>query len=204
MDDGQQSSTGFSDDDKTTLGNMFRFLGTLHQRCENSPDTVLQFLNLAREFQEGVIGLDALKEQIERLFVNYPDSITSFRRCFEGVEEDGGREGTPVQFEERKRPLSTYGQGGSPAPKMRKLDVKDALAFLDKIKLRYQSEPAVYNAFLDIMRDFRAQSIDTPTVVKKVGRIFADEPDLIENFNVFLPEGYEVRREGSRIVLCRL
>ena len=35
------------------------------------------------------------------------------------------------------------------------LNVDDALKFLDVIKVRFQERPVVYNAFLDVMKDFK-------------------------------------------------
>src|ERR1700722_4433181 len=39
----------------------------------------------------------------------------------------------------------------------RPLDVKDALSYLDAVKMRFQDQPEVYNRFLDIMKDFKSQ-----------------------------------------------
>ena len=37
----------------------------------------------------------------------------------------------------------------------RRLNVNDALSYLDAIKATFQEQPDVYNHFLDIMREFK-------------------------------------------------
>jgi paired amphipathic helix protein Sin3a len=39
----------------------------------------------------------------------------------------------------------------------RPLNVKDALSYLDQVKIRFFDHPDVYNRFLDIMKDFKSQ-----------------------------------------------
>ena len=53
----------------------------------------------------------------------------------------------------------------------------------------------VYDEFLEIMKDFKAQRLDTEGVIKRVKHIFAGHMDLILGFNQFLPRGHEIRRE---------
>jgi paired amphipathic helix protein Sin3a len=43
-------------------------------------------------------------------------------------------------------------------PNFRPLNVKDALSYLDQVKLQFQDQPDVYNQFLDIMKDFKSQA----------------------------------------------
>lgn len=50
----------------------------------------------------------------------------------------------------------------------------------------------VYNRFLDIMRDFKSQAIDTPGVIERVSMLFRGYPSLIVGFNTFLPAGYKI------------
>ncbi|KAJ3415607.1 Transcriptional regulatory protein sin3 [Chytridiales sp. JEL 0842] len=74
----------------------------------------------------------------------------------------------------------------------RPLNVKDALSYLDQVKLQFQDQPDVYNRFLDIMKDFKSQSIDTPGVIERVSTLFRGHPALIMGFNTFLPPGYRI------------
>lgn len=45
-----------------------------------------------------------------------------------------------------------------PAGDNRALNVKDALSYLDQVKLQFNDQPEVYNRFLDIMKEFKSQA----------------------------------------------
>ncbi|KZT08526.1 uncharacterized protein LAESUDRAFT_648466 [Laetiporus sulphureus 93-53] len=74
----------------------------------------------------------------------------------------------------------------------RPLNVTDALSYLDAVKMQFQDKPDVYNHFLDIMKDFKSQVIDTPGVIERVSMLFHGNPYLIQGFNTFLPPGYRI------------
>ena len=44
-----------------------------------------------------------------------------------------------------------------PVATERPLNVTDALTYLDSVKMKFQTNPEVYNRFLDIMKDFKSQ-----------------------------------------------
>ncbi|KAI7966929.1 hypothetical protein MJO29_000206 [Puccinia striiformis f. sp. tritici] len=86
----------------------------------------------------------------------------------------------------------------------RTLNVRDALSYLDQVKVRFQDQNDVYNQFLDVMKLFKTQSIDTPGVIERVSTLFRGYPSLIQGFNTFLPPGFRiectlVRRTSSYI-----
>lgn len=70
--------------------------------------------------------------------------------------------------------------------------LNDALSYLDQVKVRFSDQPDVYNRFLDIMKDFKSQAIDTPGVISRVSELFNGHPALIQGFNTFLPPGYRI------------
>ncbi|KAG7882014.1 hypothetical protein KL935_001171 [Ogataea polymorpha] len=74
----------------------------------------------------------------------------------------------------------------------RPLNVKDALSYLDQVKIQFQNQTDVYNNFLDIMKDFKSQNIDTPGVIERVSTLFRGHPKLIDGFNTFLPQGFAI------------
>jgi paired amphipathic helix protein Sin3a len=55
----------------------------------------------------------------------------------------------------------------------------------------------VYNDFLDIMKEFKSQSIDTPGVIQRVSNLFKGHPELIVGFNTFLPPGYKIEVQAN-------
>lgn len=76
--------------------------------------------------------------------------------------------------------------------------LKDALSYLDAIKFAYHDQPDVYNNFLDIMKDFKAQTIDTPGVINRVAQLLRGQAHLIQGFNTFLPPGYRIELIGPK------
>lgn len=40
--------------------------------------------------------------------------------------------------------------------------------------------PEIYDRFLEIMKDFKGQAVDTPEVIQQVSSLFRDHPKLIQ------------------------
>ncbi|KAI8081365.1 uncharacterized protein BX664DRAFT_268933 [Halteromyces radiatus] len=87
-------------------------------------------------------------------------------------------------------PTSNVSSSSNTQNGYRPLNVKDALTYLDQVKVQFSEHPEVYNKFLDIMKDFKSQAIDTPGVIERVSTLFRGHPLLISGFNTFLPPGY--------------
>ena len=79
--------------------------------------------------------------------------------------------------------------------KRERLTTNDALSYLREVKTRFQNNRKVYDNFLEIMKQFKAQAIDTAGVIKKVKNLFYGHQELILGFNTFLPKGYEIKVE---------
>ncbi|CAG8777622.1 11486_t:CDS:2, partial [Dentiscutata erythropus] len=60
------------------------------------------------------------------------------------------------------------------------------------VKASFHDDPRVYNQFLDIMKDFKSRNIDTQGVITRVTILFRDHPALVQDFNTFLPPGYQI------------
>ncbi|KAL1539386.1 paired amphipathic helix protein Sin3-like 3 isoform X1 [Salvia divinorum] len=80
----------------------------------------------------------------------------------------------------------------STARSVQKLQTTDALSYLKVVKEKFQDKGDMYNEFLDVMKEFKAQRIDTSGVIVKVKELFRGDRDLILGFNAFLPKGYEI------------
>uniref|UniRef100_A0A7N9AU80 Paired amphipathic helix protein Sin3b n=1 Tax=Mastacembelus armatus TaxID=205130 RepID=A0A7N9AU80_9TELE len=79
-----------------------------------------------------------------------------------------------------------------------------ALSYLDQVKIRFANEPGIYNKFLDIMKEFKSQSIDTPGVINRVSQLFHGHPDLVLGFNAFLPPGYRIEVPKNGMAFLQL
>ncbi|MCL7022371.1 hypothetical protein MKW94_028700 [Papaver nudicaule] len=81
------------------------------------------------------------------------------------------------------------GPGGAGA---QTLTTNDALAYLKDVKDMFQDRRDKYDEFLEVMKDFKAQRIDTTGVIARVKDLFKGHRNLILGFNTFLPKGYEI------------
>ncbi|GFO40615.1 paired amphipathic helix protein sin3a [Plakobranchus ocellatus] len=104
----------------------------------------------------------------------------------------------PVNQPLTSAPMSGGGQQQQ-QQQFQRLKVEDALSYLDQVKLQFGNQPQVYNDFLDIMKEFKSQTIDTPGVINRVSNLFKGHPDLIVGFNTFLPPGYKIEVQCETI-----
>ena len=66
------------------------------------------------------------------------------------------------------------------------------MSYLKELKERLRDKRHTYDEFLDIMKEFKANRLDTEGVIKRVKQIFRGHTDLILGFNQFLPKGHEI------------
>mmetsp|Transcript_9458 Transcript_9458/g.27270 ORF Transcript_9458/g.27270 Transcript_9458/m.27270 type:complete len:103 (+) Transcript_9458:185-493(+) len=75
----------------------------------------------------------------------------------------------------------------------------DALVYVRTVKLRFSGDQShVYEAFLDIMRDFKSGRYDTTDVVKRIKKLLKGHEDLLDGFNCFLPDAYKYGRHAVK------
>lgn len=102
------------------------------------------------------------------------------------------------QFHQSQGPPPPQTAAAKPPPPqgplggMRELRVEDALIYLDDVKREFGDRPRIYNEFLEIMKNFKSQEVDTPGVIERVSRLFRGYNKLILGFNKFLPDGYKI------------
>ncbi|KAK9807961.1 hypothetical protein WJX73_008054 [Symbiochloris irregularis] len=92
-----------------------------------------------------------------------------------------------------KRPGSAATRGGpSQAGANSRLTTHDALSYLRDVKEKFADNKDIYDTFLEIMKEFKAQRINTEGVIERVKSLFKGHRELILGFNTFLPKGYEI------------
>ncbi|KAL2015593.1 hypothetical protein VTK56DRAFT_5189 [Thermocarpiscus australiensis] len=109
-----------------------------------------------------------------------------------GIPQDGVRSMQQMPFSSGMGPGQPMTAGPGSMPQGQQPILNDALSYLDQVKVQFHEQPDVYNRFLDIMKDFKSQTIDTPGVINRVSELFAGHPNLIQGFNTFLPPGYRI------------
>ncbi|KAG2302536.1 hypothetical protein Bca52824_031187 [Brassica carinata] len=90
----------------------------------------------------------------------------------------------------------TIGGGGN----MGGLTTGDALSYLKAVKDMFQDKKDKYDTFLEVMKDFKAQRVDTNGVIARVRELFKGYDDLLLGFNTFLPKGYKITLPEKKTV----
>lgn len=107
--------------------------------------------------------------------------------------DDVSMSGSPL-----KRTVVLHGEASGQPQMMggggatQKLTTHDALSYLKAVKDIFQDNKEKYDDFLEVMKDFKAQRVDTAGVIRRVKDLFKGHRDLILGFNTFLPKGYEI------------
>lgn len=132
-------------------------------------------------------------EQLSALPMQLNQNLQQHTQPGPNQQGQPGHPGVQTQ-EQRSAPAIPQGvmNRSSTSSAYRPLNVKDALSYLDQVKIQFFNQADVYNNFLDIMKDFKSQSIDTPGVIDRVSTLFRGHPNLIQGFNTFLPPGYRI------------
>ncbi|KAL2633451.1 hypothetical protein R1flu_004930 [Riccia fluitans] len=88
--------------------------------------------------------------------------------------------------------LPTSNSNAPQQQQQQRLTTDDALAYLKAVKDMFKDDKDKYDEFLEVMKDFKAQRIDTAGVIIRVKDLFKGHRQLILGFNTFLPKGYEI------------
>ncbi|ESO95141.1 hypothetical protein LOTGIDRAFT_232221 [Lottia gigantea] len=120
-------------------------------------------------------------------------SLSEGRSAFDTTSQHALQRIFPMESESHNAQVQGQQQ------QFQRLKVEDALSYLDQVKLQFGNHPQVYNDFLDIMKEFKSQTIDTPGVINRVSNLFKGHPDLIVGFNTFLPPGYKIEVQSEMI-----
>uniref|UniRef100_H2ZVE2 SIN3 transcription regulator family member B n=1 Tax=Latimeria chalumnae TaxID=7897 RepID=H2ZVE2_LATCH len=80
-----------------------------------------------------------------------------------------------------------------------KLKVEDALSYLDQVKIRFGSDPRTYNEFLDIMKEFKLQSVRSKAVVNSLISTFFKNRNIVLNYFIISPPPlhFELKKNGA-------
>ncbi|KDQ53793.1 hypothetical protein JAAARDRAFT_39096 [Jaapia argillacea MUCL 33604] len=188
----------------------------------DNPDVFNQFLDIMKGFKSEIIDTPGVVERVSTLFHGHQSLIQGFNTFLPvGYRIECGVNAQDASFITVTTPSGTTTQSGNrplvlptgnpvvparssmptidPSPNTSSetrepggVNVIDALSYLDAVKMQFFDNPDVSNQFLDIMKAFKSQIIDTPGVIERVSTLFHGHPNLIQGFNTFLPVGYRI------------
>lgn len=78
--------------------------------------------------------------------------------------------------------------GPSPVVRGPNTQFNRAVSFVEKIKTRFSSQPETYRSFLSLLHSFHRDQRGIKDVYIQVQQLFRNEPDLLEEFTLFLPD----------------
>jgi hypothetical protein len=119
-------------------------------------------------------------------------SLEDLLSALDAITPDAAPATAPDEPAPATAPVATQRHEATVEDMRGQLKVEDALAYLDQVKMKFEDKPEIYNQFLDILKKFKAQSIDTPSVIERVLQLFHGHRTLILGFNTFLPPGYKI------------
>lgn len=78
-----------------------------------------------------------------------------------------------------------------------KVQIKDAMKYLEVVREEYKDNKEVYNKFLKVMKDFKEKKISSRSVIEVILNLFNGNQKLVHGFNHFLPRKYEILPSGE-------
>lgn len=68
------------------------------------------------------------------------------------------------------------------------IEFNHAINYVNKIKNRFECQPETYRNFLEILKTYQKDDKPIKDVYYQVQQLFAESPDLLEEFKQFLPD----------------
>lgn len=85
----------------------------------------------------------------------------------------------PLQFAQDQQ-LQQNGGG--------QIEFNHAISYVNKIKTRFANQPDIYKQFLEILQTYQREQKPIGEVYEQVTVLFANSPDLLDDFKQFLPD----------------
>ncbi|PAV76577.1 hypothetical protein WR25_19211 [Diploscapter pachys] len=183
------------------------YLDQVKTQFHDEPSVYTQFLDIMKDFKSqqidtpGVITRELDNDRDQALVLHTPAAqlaqIQSQQQpIVEGTSGAAVEEAEQTDFEEQAsegRHQEEIDDEPSTEAGDNQFDL--ALDYVNKIKRRFANNPTVYKKFLDILHGYQSAVIDPSQrgmadayIMDAVAEIFADDPDLLEEFKYFLPE----------------
>ncbi|KAK3272628.1 hypothetical protein CYMTET_19089 [Cymbomonas tetramitiformis] len=105
----------------------------------------------------------------------------------------GPQRGPPVNQKPQAQAVAPAAANTAGQPQQSGLTTMDALSYLRDVKDHFKYNKAVYDNFLDIMKEFKARRIVQADVIHQVKELFKGHDNLIIGFNTFVPKGAEIQ-----------
>lgn len=164
------------------INDALAYMNKVQVRFHSRPIMFKDFLDILQTYQEDRLPIQVVHGSLTKLFESEPDLIEGFNQFL------------PVDWSENEaKPLRDQYNSTELSMGL------NSLIYLDH--LRDTIDHKRYNKFLDILKRFKLQEIDTEGVMKQVILLFHDRHDLLRRFSLFLPPGFALFGEGGALQL---
>ncbi|KAG5624323.1 hypothetical protein H5410_009541 [Solanum commersonii] len=170
-------------------GKGFTFCEKVKKRL-HSPTDYQTFLKCLRFYSRDIVSRQQLQSLVSSILGNHLDLMEGFNEfieCYkrdvgifvgEVTKWDEGHTKSTEKYKEQKCEIEAPPQGSN---------FEEAISFVKKVKVRFQSDNRVYGSFLAILKMYKEhKNIDK--VYHEVAILFKDHPDLLDDFTKFLPD----------------
>ena len=110
----------------------------------------------------------------------------------------GGEESLTINQQEQSSPQSQLAQQAQQFADQASMEAQNgasgqvgfnhAISYVNKIKTRFASQPDIYKQFLEILQTYQREQKQIAEVYEQVTVLFANSPDLLDDFKQFLPD----------------
>jgi histone deacetylase complex regulatory component SIN3 len=192
----------------TDFNHAITYVTKVKTRC--GPTTYTHFLDILHEYKADILSIRDVVESMSTLFVGQPDLLQEFAYFLPEATQwmlqtpnmlqnpSTVQPNAPNTNNDEAEAVSSVPTMPMAAPRRKektrphKLTVEDALAYLAKVKTEFQDNDETYNMFLEIMKEFKSQHIDTTEVIQRVLQLFRHHELLLLDFNIFLPPNQQI------------
>ncbi|KAI4366653.1 hypothetical protein MLD38_022501 [Melastoma candidum] len=159
---------GGSTSQKLTTNDALSYLKEVKDMFRDQREKYDKFLEVMKNFKAQRMDTSGVITKVKELFKGHNNLILGFNTFLP--------KGYEITLDEDE------------APAKKTVEFEEAISFVNKIKKRFRSDEHVYKTFLDILNKYRKEHKDINEVSNEVGGLFADHPDLLEEFSRFLPD----------------
>eukprot|EP00029_Vermamoeba_vermiformis_P005553 TRINITY_DN1961_c0_g1_i1.p1 TRINITY_DN1961_c0_g1~~TRINITY_DN1961_c0_g1_i1.p1 ORF type:complete len:690 (+),score=291.97 TRINITY_DN1961_c0_g1_i1:90-2159(+) len=191
---------------KDKLESALDFLEQVKAVFENRLEVYNQFLDIMKEFKAHSIDTPGVIARVKELFKGHPKLIFGFNTFLPpgykiDLAEVEAEEEQRKRQEQQKQASATKGEAwdaqSAAAQKKYPEEFDQARNYVRKIKVRFEYQPHIYKAFLEILHTYHNKQHTIQEVYQQVARLFKDNPDLLEEFKQFLPDPANQKRETA-------
>lgn len=166
------------------------FLDKVKMQFHNQPQVYKQFLKIMKDFKSQEIDTPGVIQRVSTLFKGHNHLIMGFNHFLpEGYKIDAAdlqalnAADHAADVANQQQVMAAEQDGSRKQP-----ELDHARNYVKKIKVRFESQPEIYKAFLRILHTYHEEQHTIKDVYDQVASLFRNHTDLLAEFKDFLPD----------------